>query len=449
MDQLLTHTPPRHREIVRLALVGATGVLIAYPVPDTGIPGLALGFTVVWALCLWLLSRDGLYRPSTAYVVLFGLFHGGLLISSALRGPDAFTAYETDWLYQGYTAEAVRLAVLGMVAFTLVSSSVGDRGAAGPAVSPVVTRPALTVVGLTVEAAGLGVFGMSVLGAGSPVVFSGGYTTYLQAHESDGLLGYGTLLIGVGAILAVVAGGRARIVAWSGFAVYAVVAFGIGTRGAVLFPLLALLAVEARRGRRVRPLWTLLGVPVVLTLIGLVRTSRLGDTSAPASSLWSAPLDAVAEMGYSLRPAVVVLDWHSFGEAFRYGATLFAVPLRFVEGISGWHGGAPVHDTRLFNVEVLDRVGPIGGSPVAEGYHNFGIVGVLLLLGAIGLVIGLLERRPRTPFGDATLGVVLLPLLIQTRNSFAPVPVQIGLALVILAVARLVSRWTADRGAPP
>jgi hypothetical protein len=429
-----------------VALVCLTAFVLAIPPPDNDIPGNAVVFWLAWALCLALLARKGLWRPSTAYLVLFGLFHGGLLLSIAVRGADAFTAYDVSWLYRGYTTEATRLAVLGMSAFTLCAEL-----AAGRTGRPAVTRPPTVdtgpldnprgygVIGLAVEFAGIAIFAGAVLGAGGFDQLTGSYPVFVQANQSNELLGYGTLLIGMGATLAIISGGPTRVTGWLGFAGYAVVAFLIGNRGEVLFPLLALLVVEARRGRRLRPLWTVLGVPCVLGLIGLVRSTRLPDGSGAASTLWSAPLDAVAEMGYSLRPTTVVLDWHAFGEPFRHGITLIAVLVRSVERLTGWHGVAPVRDDRLFNVEILDRVGPIGGSPVAEGYHNAGLLGVLLLLGAIGLVIGWLERRPATPLGHATVGVLLLPLLVQIRNSFAPVPAQLAVGLALLLVVREVT----------
>ncbi|WP_160148892.1 O-antigen polysaccharide polymerase Wzy [Amycolatopsis alkalitolerans] len=447
MDQPLTAPRPGRRELLVFALVCLTSVVFVRTPATDDITALAVTFGLAWALCLALVGRTGFYRPATAYLVLFGVFHGGLLFSIAVRGPDTFSAYDSSWLYSGYTAGAVRLAIAGMVACTLAATfSAGpDRGAAPAGVSPQ-TAGIAAIAGLGVELAGLGVFAGSVAQAGGlDLVSGGGYTAFLQANESEGLLGYGTLLIGIGAILAIIAGGPARAAAWTGFSAYAVVAFLIGTRGAVLFPLLTLLVVEHRRGHRIRPLWTVIGVPFLLTLIGLVRTTRLAGPHARASTLWSAPFDAIAEMGYSLHPSVVVLGWHSAGEPFLHGATLIAVPVRFIEALTGWHGGAPAHDPRLFNVEIADRAGPIGGSPVAEGYHNGGLLGVVLLLTAIGLVLGLLERRPRTPLGDAFAGIMLLPLLIQTRNSFAPVPVQVGIGLLALGLVHALTRWVPVR----
>jgi hypothetical protein len=174
-------------------------------------------------------------------------------------------------------------------------------------------------------------------------------------------------------------------------------------------------------------------------LIGLVRITRRTGLTEARLSVGSAPLDALAEIGHSLRPTVFVLGWHSVGEPFRHGVTLLAVPLRFVEATTGWHGGSPAVDDRMFNVEILERVGPIGGSPIAEAYHNAGLAGVVLFMAGLGLLIGRLERRPGNPFGDATVGLMLLPLLIQVRNSFAPVPAQLAFGLLMLLLVRVLA----------
>jgi oligosaccharide repeat unit polymerase len=415
-----------------LALVVLLGTIFA-PMP-TDLRGDAAIFFVVWAACLTLLARGvpgGFYRPGAAYLTLFGFFHGGLLLSIALRGPDAFTAYDISWIFAGYTPRAVELVLLGMVTFTLATEVASSRRWAAPAArEPGHAR--LAIVGLACLAVGITIFGVALMNAGGIGVASGGYLTFIHTNESDGVLGYGTLLAGFGSVLGVIAGGRVRVVAWAAFGCYSVVAFMVGSRGAVLFALLTLLVVEVRQGRRIRTLWTVAGSVVVLVLIGFVRQTRSTEFAVFGSASLGSPLDALAEMGYSLRPAAAVLDWHDAAEPFRHGVTLISVPLRFVENLTGRNGGAPVYDDRLFNLEIAHRVGNIGGSPIAEGYHNFGTAGVVLVMAAIGLILGLLERLPRTSRGNAILGVLLLPLLVQVRNSFAAVPVQIGIGLLLL-----------------
>lgn len=426
---------PLGRGVVVVVAV-AVAAAVGWREPSGDVVSAAVTFWVSWSLCLAVLARghpQGIYRPAAAYLVLFGVFHGGLLLSFAVRGDaasgDGQWLDDTLWLEDAYLPQAVALAVLGMAGYTLAAGLAGrgaptavasrDGGSAGP-------------LGVVVQMAGFGIFAFVLFRAGGTDLFSGGYNTFLEMNGSDTALAFGTLCCGTGGVLAVSAGGTARIAGWVGFGLYAVIALPLGTRGDVFFPLVAMAVIEARR-RRIRPLWTSVGAVVVLLLTGAVRETRLGGLPELSLSWWlTAPLDAIAEMGFSLRPVVVVLGWD---EPPRAGATLVAVPVRFLESFLGWHGGPPAYDDRLFNVEIANRAGQIGGSPVAEAFHNFGTLGAVLFMAALGALLARLEWR-----SDALLGVVLLPLLVQVRNSFAPVPVQIGIGLLLLAITRVWDR---------
>jgi hypothetical protein len=98
----------------------------------------------------------------------------------------------------------------------------------------------------------------------------------------------------------------------------------------------------------------------------------------------------------------------------------------------------------VFQNELLRRAGAIGGSPVAEGYHNFGTLGVIVLLALIGGVFGALDARPSTPLADALTGVVLIPLLTQVRNGAAALLPQIAIGLAAVAVACVAQRVLAS-----
>ena len=407
--------------------------------------------TGVWALCFFALSRSdavGSYRPNSMYMLVFGLFHIGFLVATAVRGTDALHNVDSGWFYRGYTPQALHLVILGMVAFTLAAQLMSWRaGPLRPIVTPAVEDPdtdsyrhKLAVIGLLVEGLSLLMFFKEIVQNRGGGLLSGGYEQFSNSLQSSGNSnGYSTLGIGVGAIFAVVAGGRARTWGWVLFVGYAIPAIPMGNRGEVLFPLIPLLIVEAQHGRKIRKLWTTAGVLLSLVVIGIVRTGRTTGYSMPSGKqILTSPMDAIAEMGYSLRPTVEVLGWTSHGEGFRNGATLTAVPVRLIEKLIGWHGGPPVQDDRLFNIEVAHRVGPIGGSPVGEGYYNFGTLGVIVLLGAIGLFVGWLNQRPLRML-DARVAL-LVPMMGNVRNSFAQVPAQLLVIAALLVVVRVWSK---------
>ena len=433
------------RPLVHAALVIGVVALAGYQVraliepPD--LANAALAFTAGWVLCVALVaSRDqeGIYSPAGAYLAVFGLFHGGLLLSFLLRGEAGLPGVETRWFLSDDAPVAATLASIGMIAFALATYSIRARARLYPEPSTGSSETrVLGMLGLGVQAAGLAIFAVVVLGTDGRAL--AGYASFLAVAQNNSLLPWGILAMGVGPVLAIAAGGRARVVSWSLFTGYAMFAFPLGLRGEVLFPLVAMLVVEVRRGMRVRPLWTAAGALLIMMLIGIVRVTRAGGASGllQLSSLAS-PLDAVAEMGYSLRPTVVVLEWHRRGEPFSDGETFIAVPLRAVAKLLGEQ--LPKVDFRLFDAEILARVGGIGCSPVAEAYHNFGTAGVVGVMALYGVVIAWFTRADRTPLKDAFLGALLVILLIQVRNGFAPVPLQIALLVGLLGIARVLAR---------
>lgn len=450
--------PPRpraaaaRRPVVRAALFLAVAILGAYQVGALADPGdlrtAAMAFTAGWLLCVALLARrdrGGIYAPGAAYLATYGLFHGGLLLSFLLRGEAGLAGVEIGWFLGSSAPVAAALASLGMIVFA-VSADLTTAGSAPalPRAAEPAERRVLAVLGLGTQLTGLVLFLGAVLTGGGLGLLVSGYATFLDAVQGDSLLPLAVLALSVGPPLTVAAGGRARLLSWAMFATYAAFAFPLGLRGEVLFPLVAMLVVEVRRGRRIRPLWTIGGAVAVMTLIGMVRRTRAEGVSAlfDLDSLAS-PLDAVAEMGYSLRPTVVVLDWQARGEPLRYGETLLIVPIRAMEKLLG--GGAPAFDMRIFNTELLARVGPIGASPVAEAQHNFGTAGVVAGLALLGVLIGLLSGTVRTPWTDALLGALLVVLLINVRNSFAPVPLQVVLIVGMLGTARILARANDQR----
>jgi len=86
------------------------------------------------------------------------------------------------------------------------------------------------------------------------------------------------------------------------------------------------------------------------------------------------------------------------------------------------------------NVLVQERVGPIGFSPIAEAYRNFGMFGIVFVLLGIGLLVGWMDRWPSNDFRNAILGVILLELLINVRNAFTATPSHLIIGLGIVMV---------------
>ena len=431
------------RDVLAGIAVSTALASFCLPLQSDDIVGMAAVFAIGWISCLAFLINgrpDGIYHPSASYLVVFGLFHGGLLFSLAAAGDGLHEHKQSAWVYYAGTPHAVSLAILGMVAFTISTEifrtprDITDQRCLPDENNGNVERDSLAKIGLTVETLGILLFIAGVIQIDGLDSGWGTYNAFRDALESGAAsraLVYSALLVSIGAIFSVAAGGRTRIVAWWVFAIYTVLSLRLGARSQSLFPLITLLAIEARRGVRLKTAWTSIGAPILLSLICLVRQIRaVGIANIESISPW----EGVAEMGYSLRPTVTVLDWHLSGESLRYGDTLVATIARFVETLFFLEHGTIAPGSRLFSEEITDRVGTIGGSPIAEGYHNFGLVGVALAMVAIGWTLGWIERIPRTPRGNALVGVVMCPLLTDVRNfsSVILVPLTLGLSLLWL-----------------
>jgi hypothetical protein len=177
---------------------------------------------------------------------------------------------------------------------------------------------------------------------------------------------------------------------------------------------------------------------VLLSSIAAVRSVRSTGVGDLDRTIDVNPVHGLAELGYSLRPVAEMLQLQSNSEQ-PYGGRTFVRPVeRMLSRIAPSIDVPPaLSDPYLMNVVINRRVGPIGFSPVAEGVANFGIGGGGIYLALVGLLLGALDRRRPTTSGLVLTAVVLVPLLIQTRNSFVSVPFQWTVGLCIwLAVFR-------------
>ncbi|WP_408897267.1 hypothetical protein ACJ5H2_20400 [Nocardioides sp. R1-1] len=402
-------TDPTMAQLACWFLVGLAGALVATYDPSAGAGGAA-----------------------TLYVAVFGMFHGGLVVSYAIIGDEALVGRgDNDFveplaLLRPLTAVLVGLVCL--VAGFLVAARLAPRrdGDAEPAAA----RDRTGAVGLVAVVVGCGIVFWTLSRGG--LSLASGYGDFLEAAATS-TYGYGVLLVGYGSAFLLAAGRGHRVLGLVAIGGVGAVLLVLGSRGAVLFPAVAMLYAAAKR-RRLRPVVALALAAVGLGVTSIIRVTRTeGLRALTAGAGDFSPWQGLAELGYSIYPVVVVQGWMDGGEEPRRGTTLVAVPLRFLEGVFG--GAVPVEeDHRVFNVEIMDRQGPIGGSPIAEAIRNGGIPFVVVLMAAIGALLWL-SVRAQGRRGVLWGIVILLPLLIATRNSFAPIPVQwaIGSLMVLMA----------------
>lgn len=381
--------------------------------------------------------RAGAGGSAFLYFFVFALFHGGLVIAFALHGQTALLGGgDNSWIDPERLGPAVSLTVIGAAGATagVALGQIGGSGRGGVRTQ----RPdagRLPMLGGGAALVGTAMIAYSLWSNGG-LAGVGGYIEFLDVVAGESVFSYGSLFLGLGLCLLAASGGRSRIIAWVSMLVLAALALPLGLRGPVLFPLVTLVMIEAKR-RRLR-LWVFALVAIAaLSAISVIRQTRTQGLAGLLEGGWTRidPFDGAAEMGYSLFPVVQVEQWMSAGLEPMQGVTFIAPIVRVVERLLGIPSPSGDQDMRLFNVEVFTRIGPIGGSPIAEGYRNFELLGVILVMCILGLVLSRVDRLPGTPMGAALAAVIMLPLVTAVRNSFAPVVPQIAIGLLLVAAA--------------
>jgi len=393
-----------------------------------------------------LLAIAGVWSATGAYAAVFGCFHFGLVVLLAVGyiAPADLSLWDESWVLSPFAAEAAGLALAGSLAFAsgacLIYSRrvrvwMSDRQQNGR--EPVHPH---SVAGSVLVFGAIAVWCGIVISTGGVTGFFGSYEEYLQmTSDSGAALAIIWLVLGCGTVLSVT--GRPtwhRTAALIALGCFSLVALPLGLRSEVMFPAVAMLIALARCGRAITPLKAGAVGLLLLLVVPIVRDLRATGLRALFEAELTPPgLDALAEMGGSLHPVEKVVRWHSEGEAFEWGASYWAPFERAAAKLlPGLADPAAEDDLRLMNVLVLDRIGAIGFSPVAEAYRNFGPLGVVIVLGLLGMVMGAIDTIGNPHTAVLAIATLFVPLLINVRNSFVSVPAQcVAGVLIVTAVA--------------
>lgn len=413
-------------------------------------------FVVCAVLAVIVANNGDLWVPSSIYLVIFVLFHCGVIIVLG------FNVLSTDmanmvgyWLYSSNIELAFILTLYGVTAYVIGASGVQllrHRNAAQYQAEVEFTRTldtqymasAFVMIGSVLVVVAVAAWVLIALRAGGVGIFFGSYRAYLDSVESQ-WAPYIQLLMGIGlcfSALRVPSSLRfMQRISYFAFASFAVLALPLGLRGEVLIPLMAALAVRAREGERPSKLVTLAFGVLLLLAIAIIREVRqvglVGFTSSAGNSTLNGNIfDAIAEMGSSLRPTVEVVNWVESGDKLLLGASYWAPIERAICALTpGLSCVAAYDDARLMNVVVFNRVGAIGFSPIAEAFYNFGEAGVWVVMMIIGAAMGTLDRIKARPVNDAIIGIVMIVLLYNVRNAFVPVPAHLLLGSLLVSLA--------------
>ncbi|MDX6239472.1 MAG: hypothetical protein QOG10_4287 [Kribbellaceae bacterium] len=426
---------------LHLRIASAAAVLIA-------IMGLAACLT---------LSPERPYRLGTLYLLLFALFHIGILVSAALGiPPPLLSITDARWVYSAaypWAAVAVSTSMLCFLAgYFGITASRSTKRERPNDVSETPTAPihesiAVGIVGLIVLALGI-VSWFAVVIMNGPGLMTGSYSQFLRGTQGT-ILPFAYLAIGLGVSLAA-AGSNAAMtrVSLATFAVFALPAFLLGLRGEVIIPIAVWLVVAARR-RVIKFHFSSIIVLIAALAVGaaVFQMRTVGVGAVRWETVAISPADGLAELGYSIRPLVMTYQWHDLSHEPHVGLGTYIAPLeRLVEGrLLGRPTISVAEDERVFSTVVATRVGPIGGSPAAEAYRAGGLTGMVAVMLLLGVITGLFDVVRRSAMRNALVGCAGFILLLWVRNDFSPVPLQIVCALLVLGIAWLMDKLLSAR----
>jgi hypothetical protein len=426
-------------------------------------------FASVWCVLAWVVGYAALifsderrlWSPGAIFFVIFAFFHYGLAVMLLLGGQ----VDDVPWFLDSEVPKAFALVGLGGISlalggiapvlFRIVMRRKSVDSHHPPAAVPTRVQDGMfnylmAQIGATIAIVCILGWIMMTLIATSGRLFGLSYGEFLIATESypRPWLTFG-IAIGV-ALSAIDVSQRAARIALGSFVVWALIALPIGIRGDVMFPAAGALAAQGWRLRHIPARYFFVGAVVMLSFASILREVRKEGISQ-VDWRWEviSPASALRELGQSLRPTYETVRWIEDGDRHLNGASFWSPFERGFLRLFPLQEREAEDEERQMTVLVFQRVGPIGFSPVAEAYYNFGTAGVGIVMGLIGMIVGGLGMAGSSFLGRALMLTTLIPLLIFVRNSFTQVPGQmvVGWALVlsIWLLATAIARRLGER----
>jgi O-antigen polysaccharide polymerase Wzy len=428
--------------------------------------GASLFGVLIWVIgSVLLIARDsrGIWSPTVIFFNVFAVFHFGLGLMVWSGGDFRDITWFSDpavphaFIVAAWGGVALLLgmllpdigrsmqAYLGKYVESVSNSQCDDKALEQKENDPTAPMGALLLprIGMILVIASVLAWFTMVLPLVGGRIWGLSYGEFLNATADAGMT-WVYFFLSLGLALAVIEGSP-RVTRWSIaiFTGWAIVALPIGLRGEVMFPAAAAIMIASHRLRRIGAT-----AAVVLMLLGLSSAAMFKEVRNEGWSgvewTWKTvnPVSAVQELGQSLRPTFETIRWIEGGDQFLAGGSYWAPIER------GFFRLFPVQqrqegetDRRLMNILVQERVGPIGFSPVAEAYYNWGIPGVAIVHLLMGWLVAILATNPPSLIRQGLMAATYVPLLIHIRNSFVPVIAQILVGIVIVMAMVLLEKW--------
>ena len=441
-----THNKLLIQKIFGLWVIALAGVWIfaayfnVFEAPRDLLEGITALNWIILSVILYVTLPKGMWSICFIFFSVVGVFHIGLVLANSVNGiTDEDTLYQISWwFYNVETENAIHVVNLAMIGFALgailFSSTTNDMDIS-TVQSQVTYRRRLFHMGGVL----LGVFVVIFFALTITTGAISSYGAYLAVMNSNPLIAmifsYLYFFIGVAFVFVCVSYSKGFGYLYFGlFAIWALFAFKIGLRGEVMFPSAVAGCMLGRKGPPIKGYILAIGIIVFLIITGIVKNARVsGDYSGDVGIN---PLNAIAEMGSSLRAVQETIKWRKNDNFELLLGTSYWAPFerQFALFIPQLERINVEDDGRLLNIVVQKRAGPIGFSAIAEAYINFGEKGVIIVFFLIGWIMAKFDSSTSNIRNDILIGVALLPIFVTIRNSFIHVPVQIILGLILASL---------------
>lgn len=428
------------QKIAGVWFISLIGILIlaaylnAFEAPRAMLESITALNWIILSIILYVTLPKGMWSICFIFLSVVGVFHVGLVLANSVNGiSDEDTLYQISWwFYNVETENAIHIVNLAMIGFSLGAILFSKQAIQETQLDNAPYRKRLFHIGGVLLGVFVAIF--FVIMAATGAISS--YGAYLAVMSNSPLysliLSYLYFFIGIAFVFVCVSYSKGfGYVYFFIFAVWAMFAFKIGLRGEVMFPGAVAGCMLGRKGAPVKGYVLAIGLVCFLVVTGIVKNARVsGDYSG---NLGINPMNAIAEMGSSLRAVQETVKWrkHDNFELLMGGSYWAPFERQFALFIPQLERIDVQKDGRLLNIVVQKKAGPIGFSAVAEAYINFGEKGVIIVFFLIGWIMARLDSSATTIRNDILIGVGLLPIFVTVRNSFIHVPVQIILGLIL------------------
>jgi hypothetical protein len=428
----------------------------------------AVSILSAWLFCSLRLAGGEALSPYGLFLASSVLFAGGQSFLEAVNhNPNGFLdgRYSEDLVQRTLFATALGLAALHAGGL----AAVARRRSQPPPPAFESSQWGVLVVGRTLLALAIPP-AAALLWETRGVVMEGGYGALYQRDASMGLSATPQILalLLVPGVLFTYVGARhsraERLIASALLFVYCAAQIAIGYRASGAMPLAAWLWLRHASGRTVSR--RLLGLSAVLLfgVLPLVREVRVIPGAERDSirffrdafeSIGDPVRATLSEFGGTARVLADTISLVPSTRAFDYGTSYWYAAMTLLPNFF-WdvhptvaHGTAS--DWLVWTLEPASAAagGGIGYSNLAEGYLNFGIIGVALSMFVIGFGFGLAQRWATDPAKLAVVAVVTAFLLRWPRDEVAAMvrPV-LWFAVTPYFTARLINALANRRSAP-